>query len=177
MPFQPSEYSYGGWLEDEYNAAKAAAEAKYTAAVSYVTGAKDAAVNTVLAPVHAAQATAASAAKTAADVRAAAEAAGDTAGKLAGVVPWLVGGAVVLGGFWMATQRRKGRRNPLDGHQAARWLLLGGTIAGGTGIALTTAGAATLQPEVIALSGPLMVAGAAMVSASAAAEKFHETRT
>ena len=176
MAFQPSEYSYGGWLDD----AKAAAEAKYNQAVSYVTSARDAAVSTALAPVHAAEeavsAATKTAAKTAADVRASTEAARDAAEKAASVVPWVVGGLVAIGGLYVWHTGRKGRKNPLDGHQAARWLLLGGTVAAGAGAALTTAGAATLQPEVLALSGPLMVLGAAMMGGSAAAEKFHESR-
>ncbi len=168
MAFEPSEYSYGGWLDD----ATAAAKGYVSSASSYVTSARD----TALAPVLAAEAAAATAAKAAADVRASTEAAKAAAETAASVVPWLIGGAVVLGGLYVYKSGQHGRKNPLDGHTVSRWLLLGGTVVGGTGAALTTAGAATLQPEVLALSGPLMVIGAAMVGGSAAAQKFHESR-
>lgn len=165
--------------------AEAAAEAKYNAALTYARSARDSALAPVYAAEHAATAATAAAtratsavSKGASDLRASAEAARDTATKAAEIIPWLVGGAVLLVGmFFLHRHSSKARNNPLDGHMAARWLLLGGTVIGGTGAALTTAGAATLQPEVLALSGPLMVAGAAMIGASSAAESFHESRS
>jgi hypothetical protein len=173
MAFIPSELSrYDGWYDD----VKAAAEAKYTAAKSYVTDSVTSATNTALAPVRAAQATVDTAAKTAADVRAAAEAARDTAAKTASMVPWIVGGIVVVGGMYLYSRKRVSnpRENP-DAHMVSKWLLLGGAAAGATGLALTSAGAATLQPEVLALSGPLMVGGAALTGISVAVDNFGRT--
>jgi hypothetical protein len=175
MSFSPSEHSYGGWLEDKYNEAK-----------SYAAGLVSSAEDTALAPVRAAQSAASNAAstaaatlsaaqKTAADVRASAEAARDAAASTASAVPWLVGGAVLLGGAYLLSKGQKRKANPMDGHTAARWLLLGGTVSGAAGAALTTAGVGTLQPEVLALSAPLMVAGAAMIGAAGAAENFHKS--
>ena len=97
MSFTPSRYSdgYDGWIED----AGFAIGQKVGFVASEASKAKDAAVDTALAPVRAAAATVA-------DARAAAEAARAAAEKGAEALPWIVGGLVLVGGMWMASRRR-----------------------------------------------------------------------
>ncbi|MDP2310927.1 MAG: hypothetical protein Q8P18_33215 [Pseudomonadota bacterium] len=124
--FIPSEQSYSGWYDD----AKAAATAKYDAAVAAVEAAKYAA----LAPARAASAAAdrveaavQSARDTAAATQAAAEAARDTAATASSWVPWIAGGGVVLGAIYLAS--RSGRiRNPSPFQEIPKddsWIKLG----------------------------------------------------
>lgn len=168
MSFQPSRYSYGSWIDD----AEAWAAGKVASTRSDVEGAavvaRAAANVNALAARQAAQDAATAAAAPALAAAAAAKKAADDADKAIKWLPWLAAGALGLGGWWIHSRNR--HANPAGG-TAQRWLLLGGTVAGATGAALTTAGAATLQPEVLALSGPLMVAGAVMIGTAGALDK------